>query len=314
MQGNAAQQISSLAFFSQRDILHIAKMTTGLCNSNYRVDCQDGRYLVRFLAKTRAAGALTPLIEYQLQDTAFQCGLTQEPLILLTEHFDMDGAGIIVMVFCQGTALAELPEDQRCTPKNLALLAPMLSALHRQCPRGLTSLIVAKSTTVLNSHNVQAMLSGYQEHCHFEISTDQQAILSRVFRQLNDLTLTSVCLIHGDLNVGNLLLESFFDKKLGKSRLQLIDWEYGGSGDEYFDLASALIEFSCDKAMTDDFIAHYQRSRQDVDDNWQCDWHKLARVKLYYATLCWLWQPATVSLAPQVDYFEVMERLSLSLT
>jgi aminoglycoside phosphotransferase (APT) family kinase protein len=80
---------------------------------------------------------------------------------------------------------------------------------------------------------------------------------------------------HNDLNPKNIL---FSDRKV-----ILIDWEYAGMNDRYFDLASISIEFKLNRQEEKLFLQGY------FGKNRKIKWRKLKAYKVIYETLCKQW-------------------------
>ena len=92
-------------------------------------------------------------------------------------------------------------------------------------------------------------------------------------------------LCHHDLNPYNILWKS--------DTPMLIDWEYAGINDRYFDLASATVEFKLDKQMCLLLLESY------FDDHREIDIKKLRVYQTHYQDLCEQWWQEKRSL--QVD-------------
>ncbi len=82
-------------------------------------------------------------------------------------------------------------------------------------------------------------------------------------------------LCHHDLNPQNILFCS--------DRIKLIDWEYAGINDKYFDLASISVEFDLDSNKEHIFLASY------FDDMKIVNYEKLSAFKIIYIALCTQW-------------------------
>ena len=78
-------------------------------------------------------------------------------------------------------------------------------------------------------------------------------------------------LCHHDLNPKNIL---FSDD------IKLIDWEYAGVNDRYFDLASIIVEFNLNKRNETLFMRSYSK---------KINLKKLYMYKIIYKDLCRLW-------------------------
>lgn len=81
-------------------------------------------------------------------------------------------------------------------------------------------------------------------------------------------------LCHNDLNSQNIL----FTKTI-----KLIDWEYAGVNDRYFDLASVCVEFDLNKEDEVYFLRSYFTMQNDIK------YEKLKAYKVIYKALCSQW-------------------------
>lgn len=81
-------------------------------------------------------------------------------------------------------------------------------------------------------------------------------------------------LCHNDLNSQNIL----FTKTI-----KLIDWEYAGVNDRYFDLASVCVEFDLTKEDEEYFLRRYFTMQNDIK------YEKLKAYKVIYKALCTQW-------------------------
>ena len=81
-------------------------------------------------------------------------------------------------------------------------------------------------------------------------------------------------LCHNDLNPQNIL----FSKTI-----KLIDWEYAGVNDRYFDLASVCVEFDLNKEDEEHFLKSYFTMEYEIN------YEKLKAYKVIYKALCSQW-------------------------
>ena len=79
-------------------------------------------------------------------------------------------------------------------------------------------------------------------------------------------------LCHNDLNPNNILFSE---------DIKLIDWEYAGVNDRYFDLASVCVEFRLSAEMQEVFLEAYFEGGYSLE--------KLERYKEIYRALCEKW-------------------------
>jgi len=82
-------------------------------------------------------------------------------------------------------------------------------------------------------------------------------------------------LCHHDLNPKNIILD--------KEKVTLIDWEYAGINDRYFDLASAIVEFDLNDRQSNLFLKTYFANRSEANRD------KLLAYQTYYQEVCEQW-------------------------
>jgi len=156
--------------------------------------------------------------------------------------------------------------------QQLALLAQHIACLHRH---GTTS--SARHTT-----SGLSILTQYWQ-CFNHHDGLNLARYQRLMQNLAPLTFDQDCLIHGDLNGGNLLVN--------QNQLAIIDWEFCTIGDRYTDLATVIVELALSKSSAQYLIRVYGESlpMETIDTQ------KLHMMQLYYLGLCWLWQPKSLN-------------------
>lgn len=91
-------------------------------------------------------------------------------------------------------------------------------------------------------------------------------------------------LSHHDLNPKNIL----FSKKI-----TLIDWEFAGINDRYFDLATVCVEFKLNRKMEQYFLQYYAHLHSQ-DGAWERE--KLELYKVLYKELFQVWMGENVTL------------------
>ena len=82
-------------------------------------------------------------------------------------------------------------------------------------------------------------------------------------------------LCHNDLNPKNIIWD--------KEKVTLIDWEYAGINDRYFDLASAIVEFDLNDRQSDLFLKTYFANQSEANRD------KLLAYQTHYQEVCEQW-------------------------
>ncbi len=107
------------------------------------------------------------------------------------------------------------------------------------------------------------------------IPTQKEQIPSHEILHHPDASTYEPVLCHHDLNPYNILWQG--------NTPTLIDWEYSGINDRYFDLASIIVEFHLDQPMSDLFLESYFQDTTIMNDR------KLSTYKRHYQELCAQW-------------------------
>ncbi len=97
--------------------------------------------------------------------------------------------------------------------------------------------------------------------------------VQNAFRTIGSFSSENV-LCHNDLNPQNILFSKM---------IQLIDWEYAGVNDRYFDLASVCVEFNLNKEDEVYFLRSYFTMKNEIK------YEKLKAYKVIYKALCSQW-------------------------
>ena len=217
-------------FFKDKQLESCTPLATqGFCNENYMLMADDKKYIARKLVITDIDRDL----EYQIQQLAFEEGITAEPLV-----FDKKN-GFMVFEFLEGVHKSQLDKD------DLKCLAETLNKLH-------SIEINSKPIDIVIEHKTVEVLSAFEMIDNYP---------------------KEYVLCHNDLNPQNI---SFSEVA------KLIDWEYAGVNDKYFDLACVCVEFKLNKKDEDDFLSNYRADLMIVRE-------KLEAYKTIYIALCKQW-------------------------
>lgn len=281
-------QLQKLDVFTHKNITQISPLNGGLSHRLYQVtylddyqnvDSRQGakhavkHCVLRYLNVSKHHSTL----EYQIMMHVYALGLGPKPLALvdLTDAF----GSLIVMEYARG----EMASDCGFSDENVDQLATFLTTLHHADIRSLTP-----STTP----NSLALLDEYWLHCQFKTQVNK-ARFSAVQYALKGLIFNNTNLIHGDLNLSNILIDN--------DGMTWVDWEFSSLGDRYIDYAALCVE--SDQTIEKRLMSALEKASPL---NTTIDTKRLALFKLYYATLCWLWIPPSIgqSLIGQQSRYE----------
>ena len=209
------QALARIPAWRDRRDLHITFLSGGITNQNYRVDV-DGESFV-----LRVGGAKTELLgidranEYAATQAAAAIGIAPEVVEYIAPE------GYLICKFIRGR---EMPPDEMRQPQTIREIARALKQIHALAPIRATFSpfqVVRAYDKLAREHGVTAFPKNYATlRAHMdEIET--------AFARAND----APVLCHNDLLNGNFLRDE-------QNRIRILDWEYAGMGDKFFDLAN----------------------------------------------------------------------------
>jgi len=260
-------QLQQLAIFENKDITKISPLTGGLCHRLYKVTYVDQHqcthhYVLRYLNVSFNESAH----EYHLMELAYALGIAPFPsaLIDLTDQLQQPSS-LIVMDFVEGDLATCGDFDDR----NISQLADYLARLHT-CDRAHLS--------IKPSPNTLGLLDEYWQRYNMKTVADIKRFAA-IKRHLSSLIFNNTSLIHGDLNLSNIMIS--------RNELTWLDWEFSSIGDAYVDYAALCIESD---GKVEQRLIDALNNHSDVESS--IDKSRLSLFKLYYAASCWLWTPA----------------------
>jgi len=119
------------------------------------------------------------------------------------------------------------------------------------------------------------MICNFLEGVHkFKLTNTDIIKIALLLKKLHEIKKGRLVLCHHDLNPKNCI----FSKDL-----KLIDWEYAGFDDRYFDLASVVVEFNLNKKEEKLFLTRYFKN------SFQIDKIKMSLFKIKYLNICIDW-------------------------
>ena len=233
-----------------------AQLSDGPTNASYLLEQAGEQFVLRVDKPGAVKLGLNRSNEKQVCTAVADAGLAPEPL-----YFD-PVAGIYLRRYLPGRSWVDSDLDN---PGNLERLAHLLGTLHRLPPAGAVFDPLAAAT------RYAAQLG----------SEESRSILYRAEELMQQITAESMApaLCHNDLVCQNIL---------EGERLMLIDWEYAGVGDPFFDLAVVAQHHDLDEKSAHGFLnAYLERSASPGEIkhlNLQCD---------FYGYLLELWEMVT---------------------
>lgn len=192
--------------------LKISPLGGGITNQNYRVDAGKKSYVLRISGENTELLGIDREFEYRTQTIAGELGIAPEVVKFIEPE------GYLVSKFIEGR---EIPAEELRKPENIARIAALLNEIHSMpsIPGVFSPFMVVRSyEKIAREHNVT-----FPEKYDWLISQMNEAEAA----MMNTSRIQRPC--HNDLLNGNFLLAN---------KIYVLDWEYAGMGDVFFDLAN----------------------------------------------------------------------------
>ena len=202
-------------------------LTGGITNLNYRMRMGDGEFVIRVTNPAAGLLGIDRVAELIAVRAAAAIGVGAEVAAVLLEQ------GCLVCRFIAGRPIP--PEELR-TPPRLREVGATLAQLHAS---GTVLPSAFNPFRVVENYARTAAARGALERPEFAAARRIAAEIEQSLQGGEHLPV----MCHNDLLNANFLHD-------GK-RIRIVDWEYAGMGDRYFDLGNFSINHEC--AQTDDF-------------------------------------------------------------
>lgn len=199
--------------FAGRELV-VKQLGGGLTNRNYRVDVGEESYVLRIAGADSHLLGIDRAREIAAARTAAAAGIGPEVIASLPEHH------LLVTRFVRGRPIAVEDVRQPAMMRRVAQTLrryhdfPVPADLARFCP-----------FAAIRGYHAEARKRGVAMPADVDRAC---ALLDGIEREVR--TGEPSCLCHNDLLLGN-----FIDDGIN---LRVIDWEYAGQGDRYFDLGN----------------------------------------------------------------------------
>jgi thiamine kinase-like enzyme len=210
----------------------IGPLAGGTTNRNYAVEVDGDRYVVRLPGENTALLDIDRNVERAANDRAATLGFAPEVIALVEPD------GCLVTRFIVGDAIAK---SALAEPDTLARVATILRTLHESGPFPGTF----DAFTVVARHHDAARSRGVSIPSAYERVSAIVGEISAAF----GVTAEPSCLCHNDLLAANFLRTP--------ARIWLLDWEYAGMNDRYFDLGNLAVNNEMDEGAETQLITEY---------------------------------------------------------
>ncbi len=226
------QAIARVPFLAKAKNVESTPLTGGITNLNYKIDADGKSYVLRITGADTDKLGIRREVEYCANLAAGQLGIAPEVM------YYIEPEGYLVTRFIKAK---RLPPEVITQPDNIIRVVRKLRLFHRRGP---------KLDADFNVFRRIEMLTGVssQHNCKFPFDLDwiMQQVHQTEQALLKDPYTPTPC--HDDLLNMNWLDEEDVPGELGEVRL--LDWEYAGMGDIFFDLAN----FSHHHRLNDDQV------------------------------------------------------------
>lgn len=127
---------------------------------------------------------------------------------------------------------------------------------------------------ILDEEN-SLMIYDFLEGTHkYKLKNKNIIKIALLLKKLHTIKKKHLVLCHHDLNPKNFIF---------LNDIKLIDWEYAGFDDRYFDLATVVIEFNLNKKEEKLFLTVYFKNTYQIDNK------KISLFKIKYLNICINW-------------------------
>ena len=209
----------------------------GITNHNFKVSVDDDEYVIRIGGKDTELLGIERRAEHEAAQCAAVVGTGPEVVAFLDEE------GVLVTRFVAGEPV---PPERLRTPGGLALVAAALKPFHGGAPI---------SATFDSFRVVETYAATAREH-GIEIPAAHAAAQELAGRVERALGARRAVPCHNDLLNANFILDG--------DRLWIVDWEYAGMGDPYFDLGNFAVNHELDEEGERTLLAAYGSDDADA--------------------------------------------------
>jgi thiamine kinase-like enzyme len=220
--------------------------TQGFNNISYLLKTSDKSYIVRVFKSDESVN-ISREFEFKTQKKAYNLNVAPKPIFLNSEF--------MVYEYLKGIHKLELKKS------DIKTLAKQIKKLHK---------IKSKAKTYDLKNDFLNYKKVLKDKKSKELIKQSEKSLKKLKNFKKELVLT-----HHDLNPKNIIFK--------KNKIKIIDWEYSGTNDRFFDLAAVCIEFKLNKKEEKLFLENYL---EEININ---HYSKLKHFKILYTNLYALW-------------------------
>jgi thiamine kinase-like enzyme len=217
--------------FASAKSLEVTELTGGITNKNYKIVADGESFVLRMGGNETKFLGIDRAVEYECSRLAAQIGIAPEPIAFLEPE------GYIVARFVSGKPM---PAEEIGTQENISRVVASMKQYHaiENFPGFFSPFRVAEDyRKTAESFNVKLPE-------RMEWYLEKSAEIEKAMYAREPLILRPC---HNDLLNGNFIDDG--------TRIRILDWEYGGMGDIFFDLGNFAIQHEFN-AEQDEILMH----------------------------------------------------------
>ncbi len=213
------QALERVPFLKGKKDIKTAELKGGITNKNYRVDSDGQSYMLRITGETTGLLGIKRDVECAANTAAGKLGVAPEVLYFIEPE------GYLVTRFIKGKRITPEEMDKEF---NIRRVARKLRLFHRSAPTLGGEFNVFRRVEWLTKISTE-----HNSKFPFDFAEIQRKMTEIETALMKDPYIPTPT--HGDLLNLNFLDEDLPDQR---GELKLIDWEYAGQGDIFFDLGN----------------------------------------------------------------------------
>lgn len=226
------EAIARIPGWAEASSVRVATLCGGITNDNYRVEIDGEAFVLRVCARGAGLLGIDRMREYRCAVAASRTGVAPDVVHFLPEH------GIMVTRFVEGRSLSP---GETVGPE---VTARVVRAMHRYHAgpafEGSFSPFRTVARYLRTARRCRAPLPPDVDGLRAQVSTAAAALRAGE-------VIVRPC--HNDLWGPNLIDDG--------SRVRIVDWEYAGMGDVYFDLANFAMHHATPEGGDEALLRHY---------------------------------------------------------
>ncbi|MCC6298559.1 MAG: phosphotransferase [Anaerolineales bacterium] len=233
--------------FASAKSLEVIELTGGITNTNYKITADGKSFVLRMGGNETKYLGIDRAVEYECSRLASQIGIAPDPVAFLEPE------GYIVARFISGKSI---PAEEIGTEANIKRVLESMKVYH----------MLEKFPGFFSPFRVAEEYRKTAESFNVELPTkmdwylEKSAEIEKAMYAREPLTLRPC---HNDLLNGNFIDDG--------TRIRILDWEYAGMGDIFFDLGNFAIQHEFNDEQDEILLKAYfgqptdsQRARQKL--------------------------------------------------